>query len=43
MKLRMAEVDSILLWSSEEPNDAQFGIETDLSTPTHTAKDFANG
>ena len=43
MKLRMAEVDSILMWSSEQPSDVQFGIETDLSAPTHTAKDFANG
>ena len=41
MKIRMAEVDSILMWSSEQPSDVQFGIETDPAHPAHTAKDFA--
>ena len=40
--LRMVEVESILLWSDELPEDINFGIETDLSQPTHVAKDFVN-
>jgi len=39
--LRMAELESILMWSDKLPDDVNFGIETDLSQPTHTAKDFA--
>lgn len=41
-KLRMVEVESILLWNTELPEDVSFGIETDLSAPTHKAEDFVN-
>ena len=32
--VRMVEVESILLWNDELPEDVNFGIETDLSAPT---------
>ena len=39
MKIRMAEVDSILMWSSEQP-DVQFGIETD---PANNSNRYCKG
>ncbi len=41
--LRMAEKESILMYSDKLPDDVNFGIETDLSQPAHKAEDFVNG
>lgn len=41
--LRMVEVDSIMLWSNEEPNrDATIGSMSGADTTTHRPEDFVN-